>query len=189
MAIKSIRILCLLAFPSKTIRLWDGAGPYMDAACDIWAGMVLNEGLDQIESAMNGEAATLMLALSGVDQEVADLAYDDLESGEVIGTKVQIMIQPCDEWDQPVGDVEVRFTGKIDNMLIDDVVQGDNIVSQVTVECTNRFNLRTLASGSVLSDVDRRAVSAIINPGAPPDRIAERVPGLSDKTVVWPRFS
>jgi hypothetical protein len=189
MAIKSIRVLCRMEFPTKTTRLWDGAGPYMDQAGDVWAGMVLNEGLDQIESAMNGEAATLMLALSGVDQTVSDLAYDDLEAGDVIGAKVQIMIQPCDEFDQPVGDAEVRFTGTIDNMLIDDAVQGDNVVSQVTVECTNRFNLRTLTSGSVLSDVDQKARSAIMNPGAPADRFAERIPGLSDKTIVWPRFS
>lgn len=189
MAIKSIRILCRMDFPSKTMRLWDGAGPYMDPDGELWIGMVLNEGLDQIESAMNGEAATLMLALSGVDGAVADLAYEDLEAGDVIGAKVQIMIQPCDEWDQPVGDVEVRFTGTIDNLLIDDAVQGDGTMSQVTVECTNRFNLRTLTSGAVLSDVDQRARSAVLNPGAPADRFAERIPGLADKAIVWPRFS
>lgn len=189
MAIKSIRVLCQMDFPSQTMRLWDGAGPYMDAAGELWRGMVLNEGLDQIESAMNGEAATLLLALSGVDGSVADLAYDDLEAGDVVDAMVRIMIQPCDQWDQPVGDAEVRFTGRIDNLLIDDAVQGDNVVSQITVEITNRFNLRTLVSGAVLSDVDQRARSAMLNPGAPADRFAERIPGLIDKFIVWPRFS
>jgi len=189
MAIKSIRILVLMTFPSKTMRLWDGAGPYMDADGDIWVGSVLSEGLDQIETAINGEAATLTLSVSGVAGEIADLAYEDMEDGEVIGAKVQILIQPCDEWDQPVGDAEVRFTGTIDNLLIDDAAAGENVVSAVSIEVTNRFNLRTLTSGAVLSDVDQRARSAVINPGAPADRFCERIPGLSDQTIVWPRFS
>ena len=56
MAIRSLRILCQLDFPSKTVRLWDGAGPYMDGSGNVWQGMVLNEGLDVVESALNGEA-------------------------------------------------------------------------------------------------------------------------------------
>jgi len=187
--IREIKILCQFDFPSQTVRLWDGAGPYLDGSGHIWAGVVLNDGLDQIESAMNGEAATLVLALSGVDPEVSRLAYEDMEAGEVIGSRVRIIIQPMDEWSQPVGEAEVKFTGRIDNLLIDDVVQGDNVVSQVTVECTNRFDLRTLTSGSVLSDVDQKARSALLNPGAAPDRFCERVTGLSDKSIVWPRYS
>lgn len=189
MTISSIRVLCRMDFPTTTMRLWDGAGPYMDGDGELWTGLVLNEGLDQIESAMNGEAATLSLALSGVDPQIADLAYVDLEAGNVIGSTVQIMIQPCDEWDQPDGDAEVKFTGSIDNLLIDDAVSGDSPVSQVTVECTNRFTLRNLTSGSVLSDVDQRARSAVLNPGAASDRFAERVSGLIDKAIVWPRYS
>lgn len=189
MAIKSIRVLVSLAFPSQTARLWDGAGPYLDLDGEIWRGMVFNEGLDQIETALNGEAATLMLAVSGVDPEIADLAYEDLNTGEIIGSKVQLLIQPCDEWDQPVGDPEVRFTGRVDNMVIDDVAQDAGIVSQITIECANRFDLRTMTSGAVLSDVDQQARSAQINPAASADRFAERIPGLADKAIVWPRYS
>lgn len=189
MAIKSIRVLCLMQFPAKTIRLWDGSGPYMDTDGEIWRGVVLNEGLDQIESAMNGEAATLMLSLSGVDGAISDLAYEDLTAGNVIGSKVQILIQPCDEWDQPIGPAEVRFTGTVDNMPSDDAVSGDQIVSNIVLEIVNRFDLRALTSGAVLSDVDQKARSAILNPGAPSDRFAERITGLADRSIVWPRFS
>lgn len=189
MAIKSIKVLCLLEFPAKTVRLWDGAGPYMDADGQVWLGAVLNDGLDQIESAMNGEAATLMLSLSGVDQTVSDLAFEDMDAGDVIGGRVQLLIQACDEWDQPVGDAEVRFTGLIDNMPMEETASEEGITATIALEITNRFNLRTLTSGAVLSDVDQRARSSILNPGAPADRFAERIPGLADKTVVWPRFS
>lgn len=189
MTIKSLRILCKLEFPSQTMRLWDGSGPFLDLAGDVWVGARLNEGLDQIESAMNGEAATLMLSLSGVDQTLSDLAYEEMEAGEVIGSKVQLLTQACDEWDQAVGDPEVRFTGFVDNMPSDDAVHGDQIISTIVLEVRNRFDLRTLTSGAVLSDVDQRARSKVLNPEAPADKFAERVPGLADKVVVWPRFS
>lgn len=189
MAIKSLRVLCRIDFPTKTFRLWDGSGPMIGGDGEVWVGARLNEGLDQIESAMNGEAATLMLSLSGIDPAVSDLAFEDLEAGNVIGSKVQILIQPCDGWDQPIGDPEVKFTGFVDNMPMDDAVQGDQIVSSVMLEVRNRFDLRTLTNGAVLSDVDQRARSAVLNPGAPEDRFAERVPGLAEKQVRWPRFS
>lgn len=189
MAIKSIKVLCLMEFPGKTIRLWDGAGPYLDAVGEVWLGAMLNEGLDQIESAMNGEAATLMLSLSGVDQTISDLAFEDLDAGNVIGGKVQLLIQPCDEWDQPAGNAEVRFTGTVDNMPMDETASEDGITATIMLEVVNRFNLRALTSGAVLSDVDQRARSAALNPGAPTDRFAERIAGLADKSIVWPRFS
>jgi hypothetical protein len=189
MAIKSLRVMCRIDFPGKTFRMWDGAGPMLGGDGELWIGARLNEGLDQIESAMNGEAATLMLSLSGVDKDVADLAYEDLEAGNVIGSKVQLLIQPCDAFDQPVGEPEVKFTGFVDNMPSDDAVSGEQVVSTIVLEVRNRFDLRTLTSGSVLSDVDQRARAKVLNPSAPDDQFAERIPGLADKTIVWPRFS
>lgn len=189
MAIASIRILCEMEFPSRTIRLWDGSGPYLDADGEVWAGAVLSEGLDTVESAMNAEAAALQLKLSGVDPSTADLAYEELEEGEVIGAVVGLYIQNCDERDQPVGDPEVRFTGAIDNMMIDDIVTDHGPVSQITAEVANRFTLRTMTSGSVLSDTDQKARSAGLNPAADPDRFAERVSGMADRVIWWPRFT
>jgi len=193
MAIQSIKVLCSMAFPGKTIRLWDGAGPYLDADGEVWLGAMLNDGLDQIESAMNGEASMLMLSLSGVDQTVSDLAFEDLEADRVIGAQVQLLIQPCDEWDQPEGPAEVKFTGTVDNMPMDETAGEAGVTATIMLEVTNRFTLRTLTSGAVLSDVDQRARSAILNPMAAAaglfDRFCERISGLADKTIVWPRFS
>lgn len=188
--ISAIKVLVRMDFPNgKTVRLWDGSGPYLDAAGEIWQGVRLNEGLDEIESAMNGEAATLFLSISGVDPEGVDLAFEDMEAGNVIDGKVQLLLQPLDEWDQPNGEPEVRFTGTIDNMPMDETANEDGVVATITLEIANRFVLRTLTSGAVLSDVDQRARSAVLNPGAAPDRFAERIPGLSDRTIVWPRFT
>lgn len=189
MTVASIRILCRLDFPSKTVRLYDGSGPYLDQDGHVWQGMVLRDGLDVVESALNGEAYTLALGVSGVSTDIANIAYEEMDAGDVIGATIQLMIQDCDELDQPVGSPEVRFTGLIDNILFDEGVDGDNPVATVTIECINRFSLRNISAGSVLSDIDQKARSAVLNPGANPDRFAERIPLMADKTVVWPRFS
>src|SRR5690606_1444796 len=157
----------------------------LDADGNLWRCCSLGEGLDVIEAAINGEAATLTVGLSGVDQQFSDLAWEDEEAGNVIGGTVRVMIQPCDDADQPLGDPEVKFTGRIDNIVFQDAVSGDNPVRQVSIECVNRFSMRNLTSGVVLSDTDQRARSAILNPSADPDKFAERVPGLSEKSVVW----
>src|SRR5690606_22572353 len=78
MTIASLKILCEITFPDETIaRLWDGSAPYLDADGNLWRACALGEGLDVIEAAINGEAATLSLGLSGVDQQFSDLAWED----------------------------------------------------------------------------------------------------------------
>lgn len=161
----------------------------MDSEGHVWVGCGLINGLDLIEHAINGEATTLELAMSGVSPEILHLAMGDYESGEVIGAAVRIMVQPCDDHDQPTGTPEVKFTGRIDNIRFEDAADDEGIKSRIILECANTFNLRRLTSGAVLSDTDQRARSALINPTATPDRFCERVPGLVDKTIVWPRWS
>src|SRR5690606_33025733 len=117
MAIKSLKILVRITFPDASVtRLHDGAGPFLDTNGDLWLGACLTEGLDEIEMAMNGEAATLMLGVSGLAHDGAGLAFEEMEAGNVIGGKVQLLLQGMDAWDQPTGSPEVKFTGTIDNM-------------------------------------------------------------------------
>lgn len=183
-----LKILLLIDFPSETIRIWDGSGPFMDVNGDVWRGCGLMSGLDVIEAAINGEAYTLELALSGVDKTIADVAWGSFDDGEVIGSEVRILVQDVDTLDQPIGAPVVRFTGSIDNMRSDERVENEAITAVIAAECTNRFSLRSMTSGAVLSDVDQRVRSALLNPSAAPDRICERVPTLIDKTIVWPRW-
>ena len=188
MTTSSIRILCKIVCQTVTVRLWDGAGPYLDQDGEIWRGCTMT-GLDVVEAAINGEAYTLDMGLTGVPSALAALAWQDYQAGEVIGATVQLMIQPCDEYDQPSGDPETKFSGRIDNIRFVDSVNGDQVLSDVIVECINRFSLRRLSSGAVLSDTDQRARAQILNPLGNPDRICERVPLLRDKQIVWPRFN
>lgn len=188
---KSVRILARIDFPSGTTRLWDGSGgPFLDQAGDLWRPCVLTEaGLDAIENAINGEAVTLPLAISGVDSEARDRAWADYQAGTVVGSKVQILVQKLDEYEQPSGTAKVRFTGTINNITFDDSVAGETVSSTIAIEVVNKFTLRALTSGAVLSDADHKAQSAILNPEANPDRICERIPGLVDKSIRWPKFT
>lgn len=189
MTTRAIRIMVQIDWPSGTVdRLWDGSGPFVDGDGEVWVGVSLPEGLDEIEQVINGEAYVLNLSLMNVGATEAALHWDSVEEGRVIGGVVRIMIQPCDAGDQPVGDCEVMFTGRVDNIVFEDVVVEDRIVSKITAEVANRFHLRRLKHGAVLSDADQRARSAAVNPTANPDRICERVPLMQDKTLNWPRF-
>jgi hypothetical protein len=183
--ISSLAILVDLAFPSQTVRFWDGAGPMLVGGF-VYRGSGAVSGLDELEYAVNGEASRLDISVSGVPADLADLAYQEYLAGDVIGSPVRVMIQPMDEFDQPSGILRVPFTGRIDNLRFDDAVQGGaespQAVSQMTIEVTNRFDLRNLSAGGVLSDADQK----LRHPG---DRFCERVPKLADKTVVWPDFA
>lgn len=186
----ALRILCEIAFPSGTACLWDGSGPFIDSDGYVWRGGAVITNIEEIEYALNGEAYTLNIVLSGLKSEVAQLVWEDYEAEEVIGASFKIMTQACDEYDQPIADRETRFTGVIDNLIFHDRVDESlrQVVSDVTAEVTNRFTMRRLLNGAVLSDSDQKARQAVLNPTGTPDRFCERVPQLADKTVVWPRW-
>lgn len=189
MSVASLRILVQFDWPTEAVsRLWDGSGPFVDSDGNVWKGCSLADGIEDIEMAINGEAAALNVALMGVGAPEADAVWLSYTNDQIVGAVVRIMIQPCDADDQPVGAREVMFTGRIDNVIFDDAVSGDRPVSAITAEVVNRFTLRRLENGGVLSDTDQRARSAAVNPTADPDRFAERVPGLEDKSVAWPKW-
>ncbi len=186
---KSIRVLVQFDWPTGAVsRMWEGAGPFVDSDGNVWKGCSLADGIDDLEMAINGEAAELNMALMGVGAADADAVWLSYSKEQIVGAIVHIMNQPCDDGDQPIGAREVMFTGWIDNVIFDDAVTGDQPVSAITAEVPNRFTLRRLENGGVLSDTDQRARSAAVNPDAPPDRFAERVPLLEDKTIAWPKW-
>lgn len=185
---KSLRILCDVALPDVTIRVWDGSGGlFVDAAGNAYRPAQFTEdALQQIETAINGEAFTLGLSLVSVSGSTADYIWDYDEITPVQGSSFVIKLQVLDDYEQPEGDPIVVFTGEIDNLDVFDEATPEGIASRVNVEVTNRFSMRTLINGGVLSDVDQRAYSKTINPTAPDDEFCKRVPLMRDKTISWP---
>ena len=189
---RSIRILIQIDWVdvAETVsRLWDGSGPYIDADLNVWVGAAALSGITGVDMAINGEAVVLNIELSGVNSTNSDLAWLSFTNNEIIGSIFRILIQTCDDYDQPVGDPEVKFTGTIDNIIFHDKAAGDDSTSILIVEVVNRFTLRRIINGSVLSDTDQKARAAILNPAGNPDRFAERVPLMLDKTVSWPQWN
>ena len=186
----SLRILIEVTWPNAEVtRLWDGSGPVIGADGEIWRGATIGSGLDAIEQALNGEAFTLSMTLSGVRGEAADTAWMEYSDDNIVGAAVRLLIQPCDEHDMPVWEPEVKFSGMIDNVIFDDVASDTGVVTSITAEVTNRFTLRRVVSGRVLSDIDQKARSAVLNPGGNPDLFCAEVPKMQDRTIVWPRFN
>lgn len=190
MALKSLRILAQVDLPSGVIRMYDGSGgPFVDGDGARWRSCVLTEdALDSVEAAINAEAFTLSLVVSGIDAATSNSIWADYKAGTIKGSRFRLLVQKCDEYEQPLGAPAIKFTGKIDNLIFNDVADAQQIRSSITVEVTNRFTLRTLTSGAVLSDTDQKARSAVLNPGANPDRFCERVPLMRDRTLKWPKF-
>lgn len=188
--IAEIKIMLQIDFPSHTVRVWEGSGPYIDDNGDVWRGCTLDDSaLDNIESAFNGEAVTLELSMNGVDPAVADIAYQNTQDDDVIGAQIVIQTQGVDHSNTPVGDPDVLFTGTIDNIRFLEASTDAGTLANITIECVNRFTLRTLQSGAVLSDADQRARAAILNPEAEPDRMCERIFELADKIISWPKWT
>lgn len=187
--LRSLRVMLKFEWPTEAVtRLWEGSGPMADTEGNIWYGCALGEEIGAIEQAINGEAYTLGLTLTNVSQDNSNLAWLGYTNDQILGAKVQILVQPCDEKDQPIGAPDVMFTGIIDNISFDDFVENKRIRSIIVVEVTNRFQLRRVVDGSVLSDADQKARAYAMNPSEPLDKFCERIPLLEDKTVDWPRW-
>ncbi len=190
MAIKSLRVLCEALLPDVTIRLWDGSGGiFIDAdGNEFKPAQFTDDALQQVEAAINGEAFTLGLSLVSTSSSDADYIWDYDETNPVQGSVFVVKLQVLDEFEQPDGAPIVVFTGEIDNLDVSDEATETGINSRVNLEITNRFTLRNVTNGGVLSDVDQRAYSKTINPSAADDEFCERVPLMRDKTVSWPNW-
>jgi hypothetical protein len=188
MAGKSLRILCDLTLPEGVIRLWDGSGgPFVDDEGNIYRSAQFTEdALQQIEAAINGEAFTLGIALSRMTSSTADEIWEYDEATPMQGAPVVVKTLALDEWDQPIGTPAVVFTGTVDDLGSVDEAQESSIRSQVNLEITNRFALRTVSNGGVLSHVDQIAYSKTLNPGGSDDLFCQRVTLMRDKTITWP---
>ena len=83
----SLRVLCEVNLPSKTLRWYDGqGGPFIAQDGEIYRSCVLtDDALDQIELAINAEAFTLSLVVSGIDGVTSNAIWADYQAGTIKG--------------------------------------------------------------------------------------------------------
>lgn len=172
-------------------RLWLGDGVYSDGDANVWLGSALVDdgGLEELQQALNGEVGGFSFGLSGVSLETSGVVWQYYQDGNLVGSIVRVLIQACDQDMRPAGPLRTVFGGDINNVVFSRTATEKETLATVTVQASNKFLLRRSVSGGVMSDVDQRAYSALINPGADPDRFAERVTLMQNKKIVWPRFS
>lgn len=190
----SLKILVDITLPDTVLRVWDGSGgAFVDDEGNLYrAAQFTEDALANIEAAINGEAYTLPLALINIDTATGDQIWDYDEANSVIGSQVVIKIQELDDFEQIIGEPEVKFTGTIDNMKVSDQASEEESRSVVMIDIANAFTLRTVVNGQVLSDVDQKERSKRLNPAAwlagQFDRFCERVSGLREKVIRWPNW-
>jgi len=186
----SLRILIEITLPDIVLRLWDGSGgAFVDDDGNIYrAAQFTEDALQNIESAINGEAFTLTLSLINIDMSTGDQIWDYDETNSIVGSHVVIKLQELDGNEQIFGAPDVKFTGTIDNIKVADQASSESSQSVVTIDVVNAFTLRSLPNGQVLSDVDQKERGKMLNPSAPLDRFCERIPSLRDKVIRWPNW-
>ncbi len=187
----SLRILCDIVLPNDTVRLWDGSGGvFVDGDGELYRGAQFTEdALQSIEAAINGEAFTLSLSLTNVSTSAGDAIWDYDETSSIAGSPFILKLQEMGDLGEHVGEPDIKFTGTIDNLEVIDQSGGESSTSVATIEVVNAFTLRTMTHGGVLSDVDQKARAARLNPSAAPDRSCERISGLRDHRIRWPRLT
>lgn len=194
MTFRNIMILVAMHFPTGTARFWFGSHTYVDEDGNHWrpAGVLPAAALAKLQYAFSGEATTMDMGLSGVDQQIADLAYEETQESDVIGSKVQILLQSCDQYFQPLppGPI-VKFTGEVIDLKFRKRAVNDRdkpqILHNVTLVVGNAFHARKSRRNAVLSDADQRAYSLKVNPDLPPDLSCGRITLMSEQTIPWPR--
>ncbi len=185
----SVRILVKIVWPDADVtRLWSGNGAFITTDGEVWRGAGLIAGIAELERAVNGESPGMTATMSGVSSETSGKAWTHFKAGNLVDAELSVLLQACDDRDQPQGDPRTVFTGYFDNLIFDDE-GGKDPMSAVSAEIVNKFSLRRTPNYAVLSDADQKARSAITNPGDPPDRFADRMSLNENKTITWPRFS
>lgn len=191
------RILITLKLPEETLRFYDGSGGVFvdDDGNQYRASEITESALSDLQSAINGEASNIGLSLISIPTSRADAIWEYDETISIVGSEVIVSIQELDDYSQASGAADIVFTGQIENLDVDDHISDNSKdeegISQINIQISNKFTLRKMTSGSVLSDVDQRARSQLLNPTAYPnnsDEFCVRVPGLRNKTVSWPNF-
>ncbi len=193
MTARKVKILMKMEFPQGAARFWFGSGTHLDANGDHWraAGDLPKESLTAIQYAFSGEASVMNVGLSGISQDIADLAYEETQEDDVIGSKVQVLLQPCDQNFEPVSDPVVKFTGEVIDLnfrraAVEDQGQ-PHILHEVTLVVANAFHARKSRRNAVLSDSDQKAYSRKVNPTLPADLSCERITLMNGQTIPWPR--
>jgi len=172
--------LVLLDFLSQPSRIWTGAGKITAGGYD-WLGVGQLASISGLEQAINGEAPTTTLGISGVDPALVPIARDEFEA-EAKDRLAKVLIQFHNlEDDRPLEFFDAPFAvwaGRMQTAQFE--MQGPKKRS-ISIVAESLFSLRSRPSYSQYTDTDQRA-------RFDGDRGFEFVPSLLNKIVTWPDY-
>jgi len=166
-----------VAFTSRTMRLWTGAGR-ITAGGHAWDGLGRFGGISGLDAAINGKAPQTTFTLSGVDPEIMQSAMRDYHA-EADGNTVRVYMQFFDaativQLDDPYQ----IWSGVIRTA---DFAADASGMAEVSIGAESLFVLRDRPVFGHYTDSDQRSRS-------PGDRLFEYVPAMQGKVVTWPVF-
>ena len=164
-------ILCEMAFPSGTVRLWTGEGSIQWNG-ETWAGSGELVSFSPMPEVTDGSSQGVAIVLNGVDSGLlSDVANDPFQ-----GSPVRIWLGCLDSNGTVVGDPFQFFGGVMDKGMMRD--DGASAMIEIRVESRLIDQVRPIQWRYTHADQQK------LHPGET-DKGLEFVPKIQDLEVVW----
>lgn len=170
---------------SPMVRAWSGPGDLsipadaIEPAGGLYEGVGALTDLPALQQLVNGAATRVDFQLSGVSDEIAELADADADS--IRGASVFVGLLPLNEDWQPAAPVAWLWEGEADVARVEQRLDRDNAVNTIAVSVGSAFTGRRRPRFRTWTNTDQQRRS-------PGDRFCERVALYGNAAKTWPRF-
>lgn len=170
------------------VRLWTGIGdfPVVNSAFDpdgsIFKGASQIIDLPAFERIWNGLAERVTITLSGVDDRMKAIAYE--EADDVRGAVVRLGIAVLDgDWQQ-LGPVRWLRRGRVDVIETENRAGERERIKTIAFSLGSQLTGRKVPGSGTWTNADQQS-----RPGSEDDRFCERTPLMTETTVIrWPSY-
>lgn len=180
-----VSLYAQMDFKSTPIYLWEGDGPQtrtLNASPQIWEGLYGSPmiSVTGLKPSINGDAQTLNIGLSGVDNRIINAALEDVAAQEIEGRSINIWIGflLLDGTYTPLDGLSSIGTWIMQKPSFDYNSTGDRSIN-MTAETL--FVQRDRSPLGTRSDRDQqRRYNG--------DKIFDQMPIIKNRVVPWPRY-
>lgn len=170
------------------VRLWTGFGDIAidDSAFDPDGSVFMGAGrlidLPAFQRMWNGLAERITITLSGVDDDMRTLAYD--EADDVRGAVVRLgLVILGGDWEQ-IGPPRWLRRGRVDTIETENIAGERERIKTIKFSLGSQMTGRKIPGSGVYTNADQQS-----RPGSEDDRFCERTPLMSAQVVIkWPNF-
>lgn len=170
------------------VRLWTGRGDFavVNSAFDpdgaIFKGAARLIDLPTFERIWNGLAERVTLTLSGVTDDMRQIAYDEADDtrGAVVRLGIAIL---GDSWEQ-IGPVRWLRRGRVDVIETDNRPGNRQRIKTISFSLGSQLTGRQVPGAGTWTNADQQS-----RPGSEDDQFCERTPLMTEtRDIDWPHF-